>query len=506
MEFLSNLALGAEVAFQPEALLFCFIGVTLGTLIGALPGIGPLAAISVSLPLTVGLDPAIALIMLAGIFYGAQYGGSLTSILLNLPGTPSTAVTALDGYPMAKRGDAGLALFINAFASFCGSTFSIILLMFFAPMIASLALTFHSTEYFAVMLLGLVAAATLAGGTPLKSLVMVIAGLILGTVGMDLNSGTPRFTFGILQLTDGVSLIAVAMGLFGVSEVITKMEQGRLSDGGVQQVVKVKLRELIPSRAIFAKLVAPILRGSSVGSIVGALPGAGPTIAAFMAYSLEKQVNPARKKLGTGEPAGVAAPEAANNAAVQTAFIPTLGLGIPGDVVMAVLLGAMMMHGIVPGPRFIANGPDIFWGLVVSFWIGNVMLLMLNLPLIGVFVRLLKVPQTVLLPIIVFFICMGSYSVANNTFDIYVTLIFGVIGYLLIKAGFQPAPVLLGYVLGPMVEENFRRTMTIARGDITVFLERPIALTLLVITAVIIVVPIVRLFRARWTRARSSAS
>jgi|TARA_R110002126_G_scaffold86592_1_gene209083 putative tricarboxylic transport membrane protein len=492
MDFFANLALGAHVAFQPEALLFCFVGVTLGTLIGALPGIGPLAAISVALPLTFGMDSSVALIMLAGIFYGAQYGGSITSILLNLPGTPSTAITALDGYPMAQRGEAGLALFINAFASFCGSSFSILLLMFFAPMIASLALTFHSTEYFAIMLLGLIAASTLAGGSPVKSLLMVCFGLILGMVGIDLNSGTERLTFGILELTDGVSLIAVAMGMFGVAEVLTKMELGSGGSTEKPNPIKLRLRDMLPSLKVFRKLAFPILRGASLGSIVGALPGAGPTIAAFMAYSFEKQVNPDRAAFGTGEPAGVAAPEAANNAAVQTAFIPTLGLGIPGDVVMAVLLAAMMMHGVVPGPRFIPDQPAIFWGLIVSFWVGNLMLLVLNLPLIGLFVRLLQVPTTVLLPVIVFFICMGSYSVSNNPFDIYVTLIFGIVGYVLAKVGFEPAPVLLGFVLGPMVEENFRRTMTIARGDLSVFAERPIALSLLVIAAAIVIVPLLR--------------
>ena len=492
MELLSNLALGAQVAFQADALLFCFIGVTLGTLIGALPGIGPLAAISVCLPLTFGMEPTVALIMLAGIFYGAQYGGSIASILLNQPGTPSTAITALDGYPMAQKGRAGLALFINAFASFCGSSISILLLMFFAPFIAAIALKFHSTEYFAIMLLGLVSAATLSGGAPVKSLIMVLFGLLLGVVGLDSNSGTARFTLGFLELSDGLSLIPVAMGLFGVAEVLMKMEAARKSDASPAKVERVRLADLIPERSILRKLVAPILRGASVGAVIGALPGAGPTVASLMAYSFEKQTNKAGDKFGTGEPAGVAAPEAANNAAVQTAFIPTLGLGIPGDVVMAVLLGAMMMHGIVPGPRFIPTEPEVFWGLVISFWLGNVMLLMLNLPMIGVFVRLLSVPASILLPIIVFFICMGSYSVANNPFDIYVTLFFGVLGYFLVKSGFSPAPVLLGFVLGPLVEDNLRRTMTIARGDATVFLDRPIALVLLIMTALVVLLPIGR--------------
>lgn len=491
MGFFENIALGIETAFTVDALLFCFIGVFVGTFVGALPGIGPLVSVSVVLPLTFGLDPTVALIMLAGIFYGAQYGGSITSILLNLPGTASTAVTALDGYPMTKAGRPGLALFINAVASFIGGSLAILLMMGFAPTLSRIALSFHSTEYFAVMVLGLIAASTLSGGSTLKSLVMVTFGLILGLVGMDLNSGAMRYTFGILELTDGVSLIAVAMGLFGVAEIINKMSAPAVP-GASDPVQRIPLRSMLPSREELSSLWAPILRGSAIGGIIGALPGAGPSIASFMAYACEKRVSATPERFGKGAVEGVAAPEAANNASVQSAFIPTLSLGIPGDVVMAVLLGAMMMHGVVPGPQFIPNEPAMFWGLIVSFWVGNVMLLVLNLPLIGIWTRIVTVPSRVLMPTIMFFICMGSYSINNNVFDVYVTLIFGVIGYLFLVFKFHPAPVLLGFILGPLMEENLRRSLVIARGDPLVFLDRPISLALLSISALLLLFPLIK--------------
>lgn len=494
MEFFENINLGIETAFRLDALLFCFVGVFVGTFVGALPGIGPLVSISVVLPLTFGLDPTVALIMLAGIFYGAQYGGSITSILLNLPGTASTAVTALDGYEMTKRGRAGLALFINAVASFIGGSLAILLMMAFAPTLARIALNFHSTEYFAVMLLGLIAASTLSGGSTLKSLVMVTLGLILGLVGMDLNSGAARYTFGILELTDGVSLIAIAMGLFGVAEVINKLAMGP-SDAPKGRAERISLRSMLPSRSELSALWAPILRGSAVGAVVGALPGAGPSIASFMAYGFEKRASRTPEKFGKGMVEGVAAPEAANNASVQAAFIPTLSLGIPGDVVMAILLSAMMLHGVVPGPQFISNEPAIFWGLIVSFWIGNVMLLILNLPLIGLWVRIISVPNYILMPAIMFFICMGSYSINNSVFDLFVTLLFGVIGYLLMVFNFKPAPVLLGFILGPLIEENLRRSLVVARGDPFVFLERPISLVFLLISAALLLWPALKMVR-----------
>ncbi|HAE00663.1 MAG TPA: hypothetical protein DCG04_04205, partial [Rhodospirillaceae bacterium] len=363
MELLSNLALGMETAFSYDALLYCFIGVSIGTFVGALPGIGPMVTISVALPLTFGLDPTVALIMLAGIFYGAQYGGSITSILLNLPGTASTAVTALDGYPMTKNGRAGLALFINAVASFCGSSLAVLLVMGFAPTIADFALGFNSTEYFSVMLLGLIAACTMSNGSTLKALVMVAFGLVLGIVGLDLNSGVPRFTFGFLGLTEGVSLISIAMGLFGIAEIVTKLAESKNGGSAAEpKVTHVPFRDMLPKRDELRRLWGPILRGTGIGSVIGALPGSGPTVAAFMAYAMEKKVSRTPEKFGTGALEGVAAPEAANNASVQAAFIPTLSLGIPGDVVMAILLGAMIMHGIIPGPQFISAQPAMFWG------------------------------------------------------------------------------------------------------------------------------------------------
>ncbi|MCE8020506.1 tripartite tricarboxylate transporter permease [Halomonas sp. MCCC 1A11036] len=492
MDILDNLMLGAQTAFTPEALLFCFSGVFIGTFVGALPGIGPMVAISVVLPLTFGLEPAVALIMLAGIFYGAQYGGSVTAILLNLPGTPSTAVTALDGYPMSQGGRAGLALFINAVASFLGGSFAILLVMGFAPSIARFALNFNSTEYFSVMLLGLVAASTLSNGSTIKSLVMVVLGLALGLVGMDPNSGVPRFTFGIIDFYDGISLIAIAMGLFGVAEIINKMTQpGSIAAQPVAH--KVPLREMVPSRGELRTLFSPTLRGASLGSIIGTLPGAGPSIASFMAYAVEKKVSKNPSKFGKGAIEGVAAPESANNASVQAAFIPTLSLGIPGDVVMAILLGAMMMHGVTPGPQFITNEPAMFWGLIVSFWIGNLLLLVLNIPMIGIFIKIMKVPARILYPTVIFFICLGSYSVSNSVFNIFLTLFFGVLGYVLLRFRFHPAPVLLGFILGPMMEENLRRSLVISRGDITVFLDRPVSVVLLGITFLLLMMPLIKI-------------
>ncbi|WP_295512919.1 tripartite tricarboxylate transporter permease [uncultured Sulfitobacter sp.] len=503
MGLIDNLIMGAHVAFAPTALFFCFVGVFIGTFVGALPGIGPLAAISVTLPLTYGLDPTVALIMLAGIFYGAQYGGSITSILLNLPGTASTAVTALDGYPMTQQGKAGLALFINAFASFCGSSFAICLVLGFSPLVSKVALSFNSTEYFSMILLALVASSTLSGGSPLKSLVMVSFGVLLGMVGMDLNTGAMRFTFGFIELSDGVSLIAVAMGLFGVAEVVKQMAAGPAP--AKQKPPQVSLRDLVPDMGILRKLVGPILRGSALGSLIGALPGAGPSLASFMAYGFERKVSRTPERFGKGAIEGVAAPEAANNASVQAAFIPTLSLGLPGDVVMAVLLGAMMMYGVVPGPQFITNEPEMFWGLIVSFWVGNIMLLVLNLPLIGVFVKIILIPQRYLYPAIIFFICLGAYSVSNNVFDIYVTIFFGIVGVLLNRFGFHPAPILLGFILGPMMEENLRRALVISRGRFDVFLERPVSAVLLLLTLILILWPLIKaiILRVRRTPSHS---
>ena len=472
-DFYAHIALGVAKALSVEGLFFCFVGVTVGTIVGVLPGIGPLAAISLALPMTYYLDPTAALIMLAGIFYGAQYGGSTASILLNLPGTATAAITCLDGYPLAKQGKAPLALFVTAINSFVGSSFAIVLVMGFAPVIAELALEFSSAEYFSVMLLGLIAASTMTVGSPFKGLAMVVFGVALGLVGTDVNTGMFRFNFGILQLADGFSLVALAMGLFGVAEIIANI-------GGVQgkpmALGRIGFRAMWPKRHEWKRIWKPTLRGSVIGSFVGALPGTGPGIASLMAYAAEK-------RLSKGALEGISAPEAANNASVQAAFIPTLSLGIPGDAVVAVLLGAMILHGITPGPNLINDQPEMFWGLIISFWIGNLMLLVLNIPLIGLWVRLLSIPYHLLYPAILVFICVGVYSSDNNVFDIFVVLGFGVLGYLMRIFDYPAMPVLLGFILGPLMEEHFRRALLLGRGDITTFIDRPISLAFLLVSA-----------------------
>ena len=492
-ETLSNFMFGLETALSWNALLFCFVGVSLGTVIGVLPGIGPLAAISMLLPVTYYLDPTAALIMLAGIFYGSQYGGSTASILLNLPGTPTAAVTCLDGYPMAKQGKAGLALFVTAINSFVGSTIAIVLVMGLAPAIARLALQFGAEEYFSVMVLGLVAASTLSIGSPVKGLAMVCFGLALGLIGTDVNSGAFRFTFGFLQLSEGLSLVAVAMGLFGVAEILSNV-------GGPSGTVdrrQISFRSMLPSRAEWGRIWAPTLRGAAVGSFIGALPGTGPGIASYMAYAIEKRIARDPSRFGKGALEGLSAPEAANNASVQAAFIPTLSLGIPGDAVVAVLLGAMLLHGITPGPTLITDEPALFWGLIMSFWVGNVLLLFLNIPLIGLWVRLLTIPYKVLYPAILLFICVGVYSGTNSAFDVYVVLIFGVLGYLMRIFDFPAAPVILGFILGPLLEENFRRALLIGRGDPLVFFEKPISAMFLVLALAFLIYPAFVRLRSR---------
>lgn len=482
MDIANGLLLGLQTAMQPEILLYCFIGVFLGTLIGVLPGIGALAAISLLLPITFHLEPTAAIVMLAGVYYGAQYGGSTASILLNLPGTPSSAVACLDGYPMAKQGRAGVALFMTTIASFIGSMLGIIALVAFAPGIAEIGLLFGAAEYFSIMLLGLIAAATLAAGSPLKGLAMVLFGLLLGTVGTDVNSGVPRFDFDIPELMDAISLVALAMALFGIAELISSVNLKR--DGEVKE--KITLRSMLPSRADVRQSVRPMLRGSGIGGFMGALPGTGPSIAAFMSYAVEKKVAKDPSRFGKGAIEGVTAPESANNAAAQTAFVPTLSLGIPGDAVMALMLGALIIHGIQPGPMLMTAQPELFWGLIVSFAIGNVMLVILNLPLVGIWVSILRIPYHVLYPAILVFICLGVYSVNNNTFDVYMTAVLGVLGYVLLKLRFEPAPLLLGFVLGPMMEENLRRAMLLSRGDPSTFIERPISAVVLGLCALLL--------------------
>jgi TctA family transporter len=471
MNILDGLLIGLQSAMDPVTLLYCFIGVFLGTLIGVLPGIGALATISLLLPITYHIPPTAAIVMLAGVYYGAQYGGSTASILLNLPGTPSSAVACLDGYPMARQGRAGVALFMTTIASFVGSMLGILILVLFAPSIAELGLKFGPAEYFAMMLLGLIAASTLASGSAAKGLSMVVLGLLLGTVGTDINSGAARFTYDIPELMDGISLVALAMGVFGISEVISSINQVRETE--VKE--KISMKTMTPTRADVKRSIMPMLRGTGIGSFFGALPGTGAAIASFMDYAVEKKVSKTPEMFGHGAIEGITAPEAANNAASQTSFVPTLSLGIPGDAVMALMLGALIIHGIQPGPLLMTQQPDLFWGLIVSFGIGNIMLMVLNLPLIGVWVAILRIPYRVLYPAILVFISLGTYSVHNNVFDIYMVAAVGAVGYVLSILRFEAAPLLLGFVLGPLMEENLRRALLLSRGDMMTFLDRPIS-------------------------------
>jgi TctA family transporter len=502
VELFANLGQGFAAALAPQALLFCFIGVTIGTFVGALPGVGALAAVALCLPITFYLEPMIGLIMLSGIFYGAQYGSSIASILLNIPGTVTAAVTCLDGYPLTKQGRAGPALFITTISSFVAGSLAILLLMCFAPLVAAFALKFSSAEYFAIMLLGLVAASTLSLGSPLKGLAMVAAGVALGLVGTDINTGMSRFTFGFLEMREGFSLVAVAMGLFGIAEILASVGQSRAP---MVDPKSITLRALVPTRQDVRDSILPTLRGTAVGSAIGALPGSGAVVATFMAYALEKRVSDTPEKFGRGAIEGIAAPEAANNAAVQSAFIPTLSLGIPGDALTAVLLGAMTIHGIVPGPQFITEHSVTFWGLVASFWIGNVLLLVLNIPLIGIWVRLLTIPYHLLYPAMLFFICIGVYAVNSSVFDIYTAIAFGAFGYFLASFQYPAAPLLLGFILGPIMEEHLKRALLISQGEFTVFVQRPISLTFLLVTAFLLLFsarPFIRATLARLSGAR----
>jgi TctA family transporter len=481
MDMLSNLALGFEVAFSPQNLFFCFVGVTLGTFIGVLPGIGALAAVAMLMPVSFHLEPATALVMLAGVYYGAEYGGSIASIVLNIPGTPSASVTCLDGHPMAQQGRAGVALFMTAIASFCGGVMGIVVMTLLSPVLAKVALSFGPTEYFSVMILGLVAASIVSQAGALKGILMVTVGVMLSTVGVDINTGVERFTGEIIELRDGVSLVIVAMGLFGISEVVISIRGNLIK----REEYKINFASFFPTRDEWFRSIGPVLRGGSIGSFFGALPGTGQTVASYVGYAIEKRISKNSRKFGKGAIEGVMAPESANNAAAQTAFIPTLTLGIPGSTTMALMLGALMIHGIIPGPKLMTEHADLFWGLIVSFLIGNVLLLVLNIPLIGIWVRILRVPYYLMYPTIVVLICVGVYSINNSLFDIWVTLAFGVMGYLMRIFHFEPAPLLIGFVLGSMIEEFMRRALLLSRGDFMVFLERPISAGLL-LTAVAI--------------------
>jgi putative tricarboxylic transport membrane protein len=479
METLNNLILGFEQVLTLQALAVCLLGVTLGTLVGVLPGIGALTTISLCLPLTFHFDPLLGLIMLAGIFYGSQYGGSTASILLNVPGSAPSAVTCLDGYPLTKQGRAGVALFVTTIGSFIGGCFAIVLLILFAPLLAQVAIGFSAADYFSIMLLALTAASTLGVGSALKGLAMVVLGLALGLVGTDISSGSFRFTFGIPALADGINLVALAMGLFGVAEILNTLVTGQLPQ---LEKTRIRLREMLPTREELREFRSSCARGSVLGSLLGMLPGTGPTIASFLSYAVEKKLSPNPERFGHGAIAGVTAPEAANNASVQAAFIPTLTLGVPGDAIMAVMIGGLLIHGITPGPQLVTDNPQLFWGVVASFWIGNLLLLILNLPLIGVWVKLLSVPYRVLYPAILFLVSIGVYSVNNSSFDVLLTLLFGLLGFWFNRHGFPAAPLLLGFVLGPLLEENFRRALLLSDGDLLTFLQRPVSLGFLLCT------------------------
>ena len=484
MDILSNMGLGLKTALSYSNLFYCFIGVFLGTFVGVIPGIGSLAAISLLIPVTLYLDPTTALIMLAGIWYGAGYGGRTASILLNLPGTVANAITCLDGYPMTRQGRGGIALLMTTLASFCGATFGMMLLMLFAPVIAEYALRFGSAEYFSLMVLGLVAASTIADGSALKGLSMVVLGIMFGTVGLDIYTGVPRFSFGILALHDTLSLVVLAMGIFGVAEVIASVR--KITIGEIDRK-NTKFSAMKPTRDDVRRSWMPMLRGSSIGAFFGTLPGTGPAIATFLSYAIEKRVSKEPQRFGNGAIEGVMAPESADNSAEMTAFVPTLSLGIPGSPTMALMLGVLMIHGIQPGPRLLGEQPSLFWGLIMSFWIGNVILVILNAPMVGMWVRLLTVPYRYMYPAVLMFICIGTYSTGHSTFDVWLVVFFGFLGYAMRVFEWPAAPLLLGFVLGPLMEEHFRRATLLSYGDPMTFINRPISASIVAFTIAILV-------------------
>ena len=477
MELITNLGLGLGTALTPANLLYCLAGVFLGTLIGVLPGLGPTATISMLLPITFVLPPVSALIMLAGIYYGSQYGGSTTSILVNLPGEAASVVTTLDGYQMALQGRAGVALATAAIGSFFAGTVATLLLALFAPPLANIALKFGPADYFSLMVLGLVASVVLARGSLLHAIGMVILGLLFGLIGSDVTSGGVRYTFGLPQLADGIGFVVVAMGMFGLSEIIRNLEGSERTG-----MVTSKISSLMPTREDWKRMVAPILRGTALGSFLGILPGSGSILGSFAAYSLEKKISKHSREFGKGAIEGVAAPESANNAGAQTSFIPMLTLGIPSNPVMALMVGAMIIQGIQPGPSVITEQPALFWGIIVSMWIGNLFLVILNLPMIGLWVRIIMVPYRYLYPAILVFCAIGVFSLNNTEFDIFLMAFFAVLGYVFTKLECEPAPMLLAFILGPLMEEYLRRAMLISRGDPTIFIRRPISATLLVLS------------------------
>jgi putative tricarboxylic transport membrane protein len=486
MDFIGNLALGFSVAVTPLNLLYCFIGCLLGTLIGVLPGIGPVATIAMLLPATYALPPVSALIMLAGIYYGAQYGGSTTAILVNLPGESSSVVTCIDGYQMARQGRAGPALAAAGLGSFFAGCVGTLILAAFAPPLTELAFQFGPAEYFSLMVLGLIGAVVLASGSLIKAVAMIVLGLLMGLVGTDINSGVARYAFGVPELTDGIGFVVIAMGVFGYGEIIGNLSQPE----GDREVFTANVKGLWPTQQDFKDMWPAVLRGTFLGSALGILPGGGALLASFASYAFEKKVRskPGEIPFGKGNIRGVAAPESANNAGAQTSFIPLLTLGIPPNAVMALMVGAMTIHNVQPGPQVMSSNPQLFWGLIVSMWVGNLMLIVLNLPLIGIWIKLLTVPYRFLFPAIVLFCALGVFTTNNNTFDVWLVGGFGLVGYLFTKLGCEPAPLLLGFILGPMMEEHLRRAMLLSRGDWSVFITRPLSAGLLAAALLLLVI------------------
>jgi putative tricarboxylic transport membrane protein len=482
-DMLNNLSLGFSVALSLQNLALAFLGCLVGTLIGVLPGVGPIATIAMLLPITFGLDPVGALIMLAGIYYGAQYGGSTTAILVNIPGEATAVVTTLDGHQMARQGRAGIALGMAAIASFFAGTVATIIIAGLAVPLTRLALIFGPAEYFSLMVMGLVFAVVLARGSILKAVTMILLGILFSTVGTDLETGQERMTFGSPFLADGIDFAVLAMGMFGIAEILRNLDHTEKRD-----VVRQAIGRLLPGKEDFRQAALPILRGTAIGGTLGILPGNGAVLGPFAAYTVEKRLAKNPRRFGRGAIEGVAGPEAANNAGAQTSFIPLLTLGIPPNAVMALMVGAMTIHGIVPGPQVMTKNPNLFWGMIASMWLGNLMLLIINLPLIGLWVRLLKVPYRLMFPAILMFCCIGIYSINSLPTDVMWIAVFGIIGYAMIRFGFEPAPLLLGFVLGKLMEENLRRALIISRGDMMTFIDRPISAGLLLVAVILLVI------------------
>ena len=487
----SNLVTGFAAAGTPENILFALIGCLLGTLIGVLPGIGPIPTIAILLPITYGLDPLSSLVMLAGIYYGAAYGGSTTSILVNMPGEASSIVTCIDGHQMAKQGRAGAALAVSALGSFFAGCVGTLFICAFAPPLAAIAQQFNSPDYFSLMVLGLVTAVVLAHGSVIKAIAMIMIGLLIGLVGTDINSGATRYTFGVSVLWDGLDFLPLVIGMFGVVEIIRNLEQGDVS----RTAISARFRDLWPKVSDLKDAWMPVVRGTALGSILGILPGGGAVLASFASYTVEKKIAKDPSRFGRGAIEGVAAPEAANNAASQTSFIPLLTLGLPSNAIMALMMGAMMIQGIQPGSAVMTSKPDLFWGLVASMWIGNLMLVIINLPMIGFWVKLLSMPYRFLYPAILLFCVIGVYSTNNNEVLMVFTAGFALFGYILLRLGCEPAPMILGFILGPLMEENLRRSLVLSRGDPMIFVQRPISAILLAITAVVVLLIVLPAFR-----------